>query len=131
MSSNWQINQLKYAFGLGGLFSFYGIVAFITWQLPMGTSSRVVVIALVLLTLPIALIMMYVSSRRQKKKEQAEAEAAEGDAGEGSEAAKPKKEAAPAISAELSGGIEETVQFLKSSNLGEGGKDAIYSLPWY
>ena len=31
----------------------------------------------------------------------------------------------------MSGGIEETVQFLKASNLGEGGKEAIYSLPWY
>ena len=117
MSSNWQINQLKYAFGIGGLFSFYGIVFFITYYLPIGLNSRIVVIALVLLTLPFALIIMFVSSRRQKKKEKAKAEAAEGKASETSEAATPKKEAAPAVAAELSGGIEETVQFLKSSNL--------------
>src|SRR5437016_591166 len=122
MSSNWQIQQLKYAFGLGGLFSFYGIVFFITYYLPIGMSSRIVVIALVLLTLPFALIMMYVSSRREKKKAAEEAAAAEGGAAEAApDAAKAKKEASPALSAELTGGIEETVQFLKSSNLGDGG----------
>jgi len=131
--SNWHVDQLKYAFGLGGLFSFYGIVFFITYYLPVGTNSKIVVVAMVLLTLPIALVMMFVASRRRKKKEKAEKEAAESQASESTpEAAKPEKAATPAASyAELSGGIEETVQFLKTSNLGEGGKEAVYSLPWY
>lgn len=134
--SNWHTDQLKYAFGLGGLMSFYGIVFFITYYMPSSTASyntKIVIVALILLTLPFALVMMFVASRRRKKKEKAEAEAAEAQASESTpEAAKPQKAAVPAASyTELSGGIEETVQFLKTSSLGEGGKDAIYSLPWY
>lgn len=52
---SWHVNQLKYAFGLGGLMSFYGVVGLIVWLLPpnmVGYQYKIVIIALVLLTLP-------------------------------------------------------------------------------
>jgi type VI secretion system protein ImpL len=137
---NWQANQLKYAFGLGGMMSFYGIVALIIWVLPPNMVSnqyKIVVIALVLLTLPFALIIMFVSSRRAKKKAKKEAEAqqqaADAAAAPGAGAAAPTPAAAAPVGsfANLTSGTEEAVQFLKTSNLGNGGRDAIYSLPWY
>lgn len=132
---SWQVNQLKYAFGLGGLMSFYGVVGLIVWLLPpnmVAYQYKIVIIALVLLTLPFALLIMFISSRRAKKK--AAKEAAEKDAAEGDPKAPgptPPPAAPVGNFANLSGGTEETVQFLKSSNLGSGGRDAVYSLPWY
>jgi type VI secretion system protein ImpL len=136
--SSWHLNQLKYAFGLGGLMSFYGIVGMSVWifgtklGLP-GVTDRVVIIVLILLTMPFALIIGYVSSRRSKKKELKAKAEAEGKPGEvpAAEAA-PQKIAAPIGNYDdLNKSAEEVVQFLKSSNLGVNGKDAVYSLPWY
>ncbi len=84
--SSWQTSQLKYAFGLGGLMSFYGIVGMTVWifgsQLGFtGVTDRIVIIVLILLTMPFVLLAGYVSSRRGKKKEakaKAEAEAKAG-----------------------------------------------------
>jgi type VI secretion system protein ImpL len=129
-------NQLKYAFGLGGMMSFYGIVALVVWLLPPNMVSnqyKIVVIALVLLTLPFALIIMFVSSRRAKKKakkaEEAKQQAAEGTP---APAGTPQAPVAPVGSfASLTSSTEEAVQFLKTSNLGTSGRDAVYSLPWY
>src|SRR5262249_48711065 len=96
----------------------------------------------ILLTLPFALLMGYVATRRSKKKEEkAAAAAAAGSeqagaapAGNGATAAAaaPAKLTSPAGRyADLATGAEEVVEFLKTSNLGESGKDAVYSLPWY
>ncbi|MEP6946616.1 MAG: type VI secretion system membrane subunit TssM [Acidobacteriota bacterium] len=134
---SWHTSQLSYAFGLGGLMSFYGIVSLIVYMLPsssVGSTYKIVIIALVLLTLPFALLFGYVGSRRKKKKAAAEAAAAESSS--------PAQEQTPAAAtaktttsvgsySELDRGLDELVQFLKSSNLGEGGKEAVYSLPWY
>ncbi len=132
--SSWQVDQLKYAFGLGGLFSFYGIVSLIVWlagdKYGYGMTERIVVVLLVLLTLPIALVIGFVAMRRRKKKEQQSVETkAEVKTPEG----EPAKNVAPPTGNydDLTKSAEETVQFLKSSNLGDGGKDAVYSLPWY
>ncbi len=126
----WQIDQLKYAFGLGGLFSFYGIVGLLVWLLGdkygYGTTERIVIILVVLLTLPIALVIGYLATRRRKKDESPTEQKAEIS----NSANEPAKISAPAgNNDDLTKGAEETVQFLKSSNL--GGKDAVYSLPWY
>jgi type VI secretion system protein ImpL len=130
-----QVPQLKYALGLTSLMSFYGIVGLIVWLIPGGTSfgmtEKVVTIALILLTMPIVLIIGFVASRRARKKEErekAEKEAKAAEAG-GADSSAPKlnKVAAPD---DISQAAEETVQFLKSSNLGSG-KDAVYELPWY
>ena len=79
---NWHLNQLKYAFGLGGMMSFYGIVGLVVWLLPPNMVSnqyKIIIIALVLLTLPFSLVMMFVASRREKKKAKKEAAAKEAE----------------------------------------------------
>ncbi len=63
---------------------------------------------------------------RKKKK------AAKAEAGEKADGDQASKTAAPAGNYDdISKSAEEVVQFLKTSNLGEAGKDAVYSLPWY
>ncbi len=134
--SSWQATQLKYAFGVSGLMSFYGIVSMATWLLGdrfgYSYTQRVVIIVLVLLTLPVALVAGYAAKRRSKKKEaKAEAEV-EAKAGEKPTDDKAQKLTTPTGNYDdLSKTSEEVVQFLKSSNLGDGGKEAVYSLPWY
>lgn len=131
MSTSWQLNQLKYAMGLGGLFSFYGIVAMIIWvagtKFNYEVSTRVVVIAIILLTLPLTLIIGFVVSRRSRKAEEAKKlEAEAGKAEQKTEGAPPPKLVAPTGNFdEIAKGAEEVTQFLKSSNLD------VYSLPWY
>ena len=131
--ASWQVNQLKYAFGIGGLMSFYGIVSMLTWlageQFGYTYTQRIVIIVLVLLTLPIALVTGYAAKRRSKKKELKEAEA---KIEEKPAVDKAQKLAVPTGNYDdLSKSSEEVIQFLKSSNLGAGGKEAVYSLPWY
>ena len=134
--SSFHVNQLKYAFGLGGMLSFYGLVTVIVYMLPPSVAShnyKIAVIIAVLLTLPFALIIMFVASRRDKKKRK-QAELEKANAAETPAAAvdqQPAKTAAAAVNTDIDAGAQETIQFLKSSNLGDGGKDAVYSLPWY
>ncbi len=137
--NNWQFQTLKYSSGLAGVMSFYGIVGFITFYvLPqMGiTNSRWVqfgiVAALIVLTLPLMLIMAFVSARKNKKKRLAE-EAAAAEGTDAAPAAAKSSPGAPAavMPAGLAEGAEEVIQFLKTSNLGAEGKDAVHSLPWY
>lgn len=128
--------ELVYALGISGMFTFYGIVNLIVWfggeKLGYPVSWRVVTIALILITLPFFLIIGYVSSRRRKKREAKELEAAAGAEEKAATEQKPEKLAAPTGNYDdLNKSTEEVVQFLKSSNLGENGKDAVYSLPWY
>ncbi|HEX9961195.1 MAG TPA: type VI secretion protein IcmF/TssM N-terminal domain-containing protein, partial [Pyrinomonadaceae bacterium] len=127
----WYGNQLKFALGLGGLFSFYGVVSMIVWvagtKMNYPVNSRIVIIALILLTLPVALIVGYVATRRKTKKEQAPADEAAGGAKAEQKTAdaKPPKLAAADANGDLAKSAEEVAQFLKSSNLD------VYSLPWY
>jgi type VI secretion system protein ImpL len=133
--SAWHFNELKYALGLSALCSFYGIVSMVVWvlgsKLNYPVNSRIVVIALVLLTLPIALVIGYVGSRRKAKKEAAEkqdADAAAKAEQKTDAAAKPAQKSAagaPELNGDLVKGAEEVTQFLKGSNLD------VYSLPWY
>lgn len=137
--SSWHKSQLTYAFGIGGLMSFYGIMGLVAYMLPtttISTNGRIIFIAVVLLTLPFALLFTYLISRRRKKREAAEesanATAPAQVAEQGSDVEAPAKLNAPSGSyTEIDRGIQETVDFLKSSNLGSGSKDALYSLPWY
>ncbi|MBK9765621.1 MAG: hypothetical protein IPP63_00615 [Chloracidobacterium sp.] len=134
--SSWHTSQLSYAFGIGGMMSFYGIVSVIVYMLPpstVGDTQKIVIIGLVLLTLPFALVIAFVGSRRRKKRERAEAEAASAAETVGTETT--EKAAATTTPTgkypELEQSIIETIQFLRTSSLGDGGKDALYSLPWY
>jgi type VI secretion system protein ImpL len=144
MRNSWQWQTLKYSSGFAGLMTFYGVVGFITmYVLPsMGiANSRTVQFAIVagmiVLTLPIALVGMLISSRRAKKARRAEEAAAAEASGEGAAktaaetAAAPAGSAAAVVPAGLAEGAEEVVQFLKTSNLGSDGKDAVHTLPWY
>ncbi|MCY7376146.1 MAG: type VI secretion system membrane subunit TssM [Pyrinomonadaceae bacterium] len=132
--NSWHIQQLKFAFGIGGFMSFYGIVGLIVLMLPAGTASynqKIVVIALVVLTMPLALITGYVINRRSKKKAEKAAAEAEAKGDEKADDKAPKVVAPTGDFTDINNSTEEVVQFLKTSNLGEVGKDAVYSLPWY
>ena len=132
-----QVPGLGMALGVSTLMTFYGIVSIIVWMLPTekygySMTYKIVVIALILLTMPIALVGGYMVNRRKKKKEEAEKAEKEAKA----EKKDDKSESAQKLNKpagtyeEISQAAEETVQFLKSSNLGSG-KDAVYELPWY
>lgn len=129
------MSELKYAFGFGGMMSFYGIVGLVVILMPedtMGWNYKIATIGLVLLTLPFFLIIMFVASRRSKKKARLEAEAESAAAATNGNAAPEQNLSTPTGNfGDLNTGAEEVIQFLKSSNLGEGGRDAVYSLPWY
>ncbi len=134
--SSWHTGQLKYALGLGSIMSFYGIVTFIVVMMPEGSvakDQKIIVIVLVLLTLPFTLLVGFLASRRSKKKAAAkEAESQAGKQADETTQQAPATKAAPVGTyTQVSEGAEEAVQFLKSSNLGVGGKDAVHSLPWY
>jgi type VI secretion system protein ImpL len=130
--ASWQADQLKYALGLGGLFSFYGIVMMIVWivgdrlQAPYNHYTyRIVIIGVILLTLPLTLIIGFVSSRRKRKAEEAQKLESENQAAQKTDAGKPQKSAPAPGNDEIAKGAEEVAQFLKSSNLD------VYALPWY
>ncbi len=121
------LSELKYALGIGGLVSFYGVVSIGVWflgdQFGAGNTEKIVIIALVLITLPFVLIIGFIASRRRKKAERLEAQA---QANEEVSEAQPQKLSTPSGNYDdFSKSAEEAVQFLKSSNL-----DA-YALPWY
>lgn len=135
--ASWHFQQLKFALGLGGIVGLYGGTSAAVYVLGeyagVRVSYRVAIIAVVLLTLPFALLIGHFATRKKKKQEAAE-EAAEQAAEEGGEAPERSAAAAAAPSGnfdeELNKGADEVVKFLKSSNLGAMG-DALYSLPWY
>lgn len=129
-------DQLKYALGISSLVTFYGIASLIVFylgpQFGIGLTYQIVLVALILITLPFALVINSVRKRRAAKKEAAAAavstEAASEDA--------PQKGKAGTIPArafeELSRGAEEAVQWLRSTRLGSAKSgDAVYALPWY
>ncbi len=133
--ASWHVNQLKFAFGLTSIMSFYGVVSVAVWllgdTLGYGMAYRVVIIAMVLLTLPFALVGNYFATRRKKKAE-AKEEEAEVSKEEAKSSTKNRTSTAQIESDEdVSKGAEEVIQFLKGSNLGTNGKGAAYSLPWY
>src|SRR5882724_10780459 len=82
MSEN--ISQLKSYLGISALVSFYGIasllVVFLGPAIGLTLTTEIIIIALLLLTLPFALLIHYMRKRRARKREAAEAAAAEGPA---------------------------------------------------
>ncbi|MBS1794054.1 MAG: type VI secretion system membrane subunit TssM [Acidobacteria bacterium] len=135
--SSWHVQQLKFAFGIGGLMSFYGIVGFLAWfggqKMGLPVNTRIMVIVVLLLTLPFTLLIGYLATRRSKKKEEEAKKEAEAKAEEKTTGQEPQKAAAPTGTyQDLPSGTEEVVKFLQSSNLGgANGKEAVYELPWY
>lgn len=136
--NSWHAQQLKFAIGIGGLMSFYGVVGFLTYtvgpKLGLQVSQQIMVLVVLLLTFPIALIIGYVATRKSAKKEEEAKPDAElpAAAGETAGSAPAAKNVPAGQVQELSGSVEEVVNFLKSSNLGgANAKDAVYALPWY
>lgn len=133
---SWHTNQLKYALGFGGIMSFYGVVTLLTYMVPyprLGYFERtIIIVAFVLITLPFIFLIGFVMSRRKKKKEAAAAAAAPpADAAAATNGDAPKLVSPAGSYGDITVGTEEAVQFLKTSNLGVGGRDAVYGLPWY
>jgi type VI secretion system protein ImpL len=127
-------SKLKVVLGIGSVFSFYGIFAMAVALAPISLGFRertAIILAFLIITLPFVLLFGFIMSRRKKKKAEKEAAAsadAPGDAAANGPAATPAPAGSNGL---LSAGAEEAVQYLKSSNLGSGGKDAVYGLPWY
>jgi type VI secretion system protein ImpL len=127
-------SKFKIVLGIGSVCSFYGIVAIAVALAPirLGYMERtVIVLAFLIITLPFVLLFGYLMSRRKKKKAEKEKEAATESGGDTAANGQPPAPAPAGSNGLLSAGAEEAVQFLKSSNLGTGGKDAVYGLPWY
>ena len=130
---SWYTPDIKSVLGLGGIMSFYGVVGLIVWVLPAeqygySMTHKIVTIALILLTMPIVLLVGFIVSRRSRKKAEKEKAEKEAQATETGDA--PQKLSKATAPDDISQAAEETVQFLKSSNLGSG-KEAVYELPWY
>lgn len=136
--NSWHAQQLKFAFGIGGLMSFYGIIGFLTFtvgpKLGLQMSQQIMVIVVLLLTLPFTLLLGYLATRKSKKKDDEAKKEVEGKAEEklpeGGE--QPKLAAPNGNYGDLPAGAEEVVKFLQSSELGgANSKEAVYALPWY
>src|SRR4029079_18379636 len=136
-------SQLKYGLGIGAIFSVYGLTSLVVVMMPansLGFNYKIALLAVILITLPFTLLFGWLITRRSKKKKEAKAAAAAAPAvaapaaseSANGDAAQPTKLTAPAGSyGGLNSGVEEVVQFLKSSSMGGRNKDAFYSLPWY
>ncbi|HEY0546757.1 MAG TPA: type VI secretion system membrane subunit TssM [Pyrinomonadaceae bacterium] len=128
-------DQLKYALGISSLVTFYGIASILVFYLGpsfgMGYGYQIVLVALILITLPFALVINSVRKRRARKREAAEALAAGGEVA-GAEPSIHKSKAPARAFEELSRGAEEAVQWLKGTRLGTAKTgEAVYALPWY
>ncbi len=124
--------QLKYLLGFSSIATLYGVTGLVVWfagqYLGWRLSSRVVMIALILLTVPFTLLAGFLYSRRSAKKEE-QKKAGDAAKADGTEA--PDKAVKPVGSNEdVAKGAEEVVSFLKSSDLASTG-NALYALPWY
>ena len=130
---SWHTDQLKYSLGLGTLLTFYGLVSVIVFvagdKFGLNLTYQVVVVALVLVTLPFALVIGFVATRTKKPV----AEPNEAAADNADDADKPQKLTAPSGKfEELNESANIAVKFLQTSNLaGTTGKDAIYALPFF
>lgn len=135
---SWHTDQLKYALGFGGVLSFYGIVGLLSYMVPyprIGYMERTIIfVAFLLITLPFVLLIGFLMARRSKRKAAREAQnetAAAAQQTDVTDDAAPKLSSPAGSYADLTTGTEEAVQYLKSSNLGSGGRDAVYGLPWF
>jgi type VI secretion system protein ImpL len=125
--------QLRSILGITALVSFYGIASlatvFLGPSIGLTYAWEIIIIALLLLTLPFAVLINYLRKRRAQRREVAQSAAPEAGA-----PPQPVKggNAPKRIHEELDRGAEEAVQWLRSTRLG-GAKsgDALYALPWY
>ncbi|MBC7797973.1 MAG: type VI secretion system membrane subunit TssM [Pyrinomonadaceae bacterium] len=135
---SWQTDQLRYSLGMGTLVTFYGFVSIVIFvagdRFGLDLNYKIVVIAIVLLTLPFALVIGLFATRKKKvKPEDAAAEGSDAAQTEENQAAAPPRTTTPnGKYAELNESADVAFKFLQSSNLaGTTGKEAIYALPFF
>ncbi|MEP6924895.1 MAG: type VI secretion system membrane subunit TssM [Pyrinomonadaceae bacterium] len=133
---SWQTAQLKNALGLGGLVSFYGLVSIIVFvggrQFGLRLSYQIVIIAVILLTLPFALVIGYFATRTKKVEKAKAEEPIEAKAADDGQPQPTKISSPNGKYAELNQNADTAIQFLKTSNLaGTKGSEAVYSLPFF
>ncbi len=123
--------QIKSFLGIAGIVSLYGIASLGVYYLGpflgLSLTFQIVIIALLLLTLPFAILINHFRKRRARRREAAAAAAPEEGQRPGQAPAAPKR-----IYDELARGAEEAVQWLRSTRLGGAkSKEAVYGLPWF
>jgi type VI secretion system protein ImpL len=126
-------SQLSYLLGISAYVSLYGIACllagFIGYSLGFEASTQIIIIALILLTLPFAILINHYRKKRALKKEAAaQAAAATADAPQSDKTpVAPKR-----VYDDLLRAAEEAVVWLRGTPLG-GAKasEAVYALPWF
>jgi type VI secretion system protein ImpL len=137
MNRQFYMQQMRFVLGIGGFMSFYGIAGLAIWAsgkyLGVRPSMQIVIFVMLLLTLPIVLVGGFFVSRKNKKKKlkAAEEEKKQGKDGKESKSEEDAPSAPSGNHKEIPVGAKEVISFLKSSDLGAAGKEAVYSLPWY
>jgi type VI secretion system protein ImpL len=121
--------QVRSLLWITGIVSLYGIASFAIWYLGpllgLNIYLEVILIALLLLTLPFAILINYLIRRRGRRAAAVTADASQASSVQGSTT--PKR-----VYDELARGAEEAVQWLRSTRLGGAkSKEAVYGLPWF
>jgi type VI secretion system protein ImpL len=130
MSTHWE--QLKSVIGISALVSLYGLASLLVWflgpALGFGLTERIVLVALILLTWPVAILINHYRKKRAEQKA-----ASEGGEKQLAGVAQPAALRAPVGTyEELQRSAEEAVRWLRSTKLGAvPSRDAVYSLPWF
>src|ERR1044072_3843073 len=128
-------SQLSYLLGISAYVSLYGIACLLVWfigsSLGFEVSTQIIIIALILLTLPFAILINHFRKKRASKKEAA-AEAAAATATADSPPAEKTPAAPKRVYDELLRSAEEATQWLRSTPLGSArASEAVYALPWF
>lgn len=127
-------DQLKSALALSAVACVYGISCLLVWffgpYFGLGPAARVVIIALLLLTWPLALVVNHYRKKRAGR--QADGPAAPAAAGADGQKGRAQLPPVAGTYESLRRGAEEAVQWLRGTRLsGARGRDAVYTLPWY
>jgi type VI secretion system protein ImpL len=133
---SWHTDQLKYSLGIGGLVTFYGLVSLIVFvvgqRYGLQLSEQIVIVAIVLLTLPFALVIGYFATRKRKKADNAETVAPQQTVEDTDNQPALKTNAPSGKYEEINANANTAFNFLKTSNLaGTKGAEAVYSLPFF
>jgi type VI secretion system protein ImpL len=134
------LSQIKSLLGLTAVVSLYGIASLLTVlfgsALGFGLSMQVVLVVLLLLTWPLAVLILHLRNRRKARKAEREAvgQRAATSLSSSSEGqnARPVSKVPSRVYSDLARGIEEVVQWLRKTKLStEKTGDPVYNLPWF
>jgi type VI secretion system protein ImpL len=121
-------DQIKMALGMTGVVSFYGISSLLVWLAGpvygLSLTAQLLITTLLVLSIPVIIFLFYIRSKRRTERTSEPTQ----------ETPKPTevKAVSVKVSDDLARGAEETVQWLRNSQLGSRRSvEAIYSLPWF